>query len=466
LPKVVNTSAHFTQKSAVRRKVQNTAVSMNSSPFSKMLTDHMLNNLQQESKKFPFNAGSLAKSFAAEYSNGCGVDFSETKATTAAPSIKSERLSPPNLKTELELEPQTSFSRSPSISPRTASETPPRHNESAGYSAQTNEDQKRHNTVSDQRDSNFLPPPPNQFNARNYSDIMRSLAAKYNTCNTESLPNPPAPSFNEARPSQAGQSKIHSSDNYSTSSQVSPNSSVNPLNLLTGLRFSPAMFPPFMDMSSTQTLLTLAKVAKEAEMQKLKSGIKSFDHVALTRQIGQLLSVSSSNSGPTSRHRNNGDTGTSPLDLSSTPVTKRIKLSPSSPTSKNNSHSDSSSPSLSSSGNRVVCEKEAATNEVDAWTVDQVCDFVGSIDICAEYVQNFRDQRIDGTGLPLLTEDHLTGSLGMKLGPALKLRSLLAKRLSPACTCSSCPAPSCSSESLPRPASSDPVVANINLKLE
>ncbi|KAM8716057.1 hypothetical protein ACLKA7_003010 [Drosophila subpalustris] len=51
---------------------------------------------------------------------------------------------------------------------------------------------------------------------------------------------------------------------------------------------------------------------------------------------------------------------------------------------------------------------------------------------------HFRDQSIDGTGLPLLTEDHLVSSLGMKLGPALKLRSILAKKLGGPCPCVAC----------------------------
>ncbi|KAF9821998.1 hypothetical protein SFRURICE_018945 [Spodoptera frugiperda] len=52
---------------------------------------------------------------------------------------------------------------------------------------------------------------------------------------------------------------------------------------------------------------------------------------------------------------------------------------------------------------------------------------------CRRY--NFREQRIDGAGLPLLTEDHLTGMLQMKLGPALKLRAVLARRLEPCVQC-------------------------------
>lgn len=47
--------------------------------------------------------------------------------------------------------------------------------------------------------------------------------------------------------------------------------------------------------------------------------------------------------------------------------------------------------------------------------------------------QNFRDQSIDGTGLPLLTEEHLRNLLSMKLGPALKLKAILASRMGVQC---------------------------------
>lgn len=83
---------------------------MNSTPFSKMLTDHML-NLQQEGKKFPFNTSQLmaAKNFSDYGSNGgSGADYSEKNHHHL---IKNERLSPPNLKTEIDIEQQSSFSR-------------------------------------------------------------------------------------------------------------------------------------------------------------------------------------------------------------------------------------------------------------------------------------------------------------------------------------------------------------------
>lgn len=37
--------------------------------------------------------------------------------------------------------------------------------------------------------------------------------------------------------------------------------------------------------------------------------------------------------------------------------------------------------------------------------------------------QVFREQAIDGETLPLLTEEHLLNTMGLKLGPALKIRS-------------------------------------------
>ncbi|NXP72066.1 SAM11 protein, partial [Ramphastos sulfuratus] len=44
-------------------------------------------------------------------------------------------------------------------------------------------------------------------------------------------------------------------------------------------------------------------------------------------------------------------------------------------------------------------------------------------------LQVFREQAIDGETLPLLTEEHLLNNMGLKLGPALKIRSQVAKRV-------------------------------------
>ncbi|NXY90439.1 SAM11 protein, partial [Alcedo cyanopectus] len=48
---------------------------------------------------------------------------------------------------------------------------------------------------------------------------------------------------------------------------------------------------------------------------------------------------------------------------------------------------------------------------------------------CSASLQVFREQAIDGETLPLLTEEHLLNNMGLKLGPALKIRSQVAKRV-------------------------------------
>nr|XP_012631811.2 sterile alpha motif domain-containing protein 11 isoform X1 [Microcebus murinus] len=70
-----------------------------------------------------------------------------------------------------------------------------------------------------------------------------------------------------------------------------------------------------------------------------------------------------------------------------------------------------------------------ASEDVSKWTVDDVCSFVGGLSGCAEYTRVFREQGIDGETLPLLTEEHLLTTMGLKLGPALKIRAQVARRL-------------------------------------
>ncbi|XP_006164136.1 sterile alpha motif domain-containing protein 11 isoform X1 [Tupaia chinensis] len=74
-------------------------------------------------------------------------------------------------------------------------------------------------------------------------------------------------------------------------------------------------------------------------------------------------------------------------------------------------------------------EEATAPEDVSKWTVDDVCSFVGGLSGCGEYARVFREQGIDGETLPLLTEEHLLTTMGLKLGPALKIRAQVAKRL-------------------------------------
>lgn len=74
-------------------------------------------------------------------------------------------------------------------------------------------------------------------------------------------------------------------------------------------------------------------------------------------------------------------------------------------------------------------EESPALEDISKWTVDEVCSFVSGLAGCAEYTQVFREQAIDGETLPLLTEEHLLNNMGLKLGPALKIRAQVAKRV-------------------------------------
>ncbi|KAG5847315.1 hypothetical protein ANANG_G00124710 [Anguilla anguilla] len=74
-------------------------------------------------------------------------------------------------------------------------------------------------------------------------------------------------------------------------------------------------------------------------------------------------------------------------------------------------------------------EDMSSAEDLRKWTVEDVYNFVNSIPSCSEYAQTFKDHLIDGETLPLLTEEHLLDTLGLKLGPALKIRSQVSRRL-------------------------------------
>ncbi|XP_074158051.1 sterile alpha motif domain-containing protein 7 [Sminthopsis crassicaudata] len=65
----------------------------------------------------------------------------------------------------------------------------------------------------------------------------------------------------------------------------------------------------------------------------------------------------------------------------------------------------------------------SSVEDIRKWAVDDVYDFITGLPGCSDYAQIFRDHAIDGETLPLLTEEHLLDTMGLKLGPALKIRS-------------------------------------------
>ncbi|KAJ8259671.1 hypothetical protein GJAV_G00172110 [Gymnothorax javanicus] len=74
-------------------------------------------------------------------------------------------------------------------------------------------------------------------------------------------------------------------------------------------------------------------------------------------------------------------------------------------------------------------EEAPPMEDISKWAVEEVCGFINGLAGCSEYAQVFREQAIDGETLPLLTEDHLLNNMGLKLGPALKIRSQVARRV-------------------------------------
>ncbi|XP_040919326.1 polyhomeotic-like protein 2 [Toxotes jaculatrix] len=55
------------------------------------------------------------------------------------------------------------------------------------------------------------------------------------------------------------------------------------------------------------------------------------------------------------------------------------------------------------------------------WNIGDVYEFISSLPGCLEIAEEFRSQEIDGQALLLLKEDHLMGTMNIKLGPALKI---------------------------------------------
>ncbi|CAG7670267.1 unnamed protein product [Allacma fusca] len=185
------------------------------------------------------------------------------------------------------------------------------------------------------------PPPPHH---RNYSDFMRSLAAKYNNLPIEPPVPQPATIFSRQQ--------------------------------LENNRF---LKQSLIDMSSTTALLHLVR---SADLKKYHQ---------------------------------------TPLDL----------------TNNNNNNSINNNSTSNSKKDSNCCSSQEVTAILN-WSVDDVCRFVSTIDLCKEYAESFRSQSIDGSGLPLLTEEHLIG-MGMKLGPALKFKSVLRRRLGNCIICQHCP---------------------------
>ncbi|XP_077146698.1 sterile alpha motif domain-containing protein 7 [Ranitomeya variabilis] len=96
--------------------------------------------------------------------------------------------------------------------------------------------------------------------------------------------------------------------------------------------------------------------------------------------------------------------------------------------------------------------------DIRKWSSQDVYNFVSSLPGCSTYAQVFKDHDIDGLTLPLLTEDHLLDTMGLKLGPALKIRSQICCRLGNIFHMTSLPLPGPVSSAAPVPSDQPPEV--------
>jgi len=218
--------------------------------------------------------------------------------------------------------------------------------------------------------------------ARSYSDFMRSLAAKYN--NNEYF-----------TPTTAGSSPPQTS---ATKQDIFP---------FLGLGAFPQGFPGF-------------------SLPGLPPGFNPFLPPTSTEKP-----PSSGGGGgvvaPVPSLKRPRDQADAALDLTE----KRVKTEGDGSPRRSSPPPSQSSPPPRPAPPSPPSQRVELDGEPNEWTVEQVATFVMEIDICREYGQVFRDNKIDGGCLPLLTESHLTTGLGLKLGPALKLLTALRRRLGP-----------------------------------
>ncbi|KAM9604698.1 sterile alpha motif domain-containing protein 7 [Trichechus inunguis] len=87
-------------------------------------------------------------------------------------------------------------------------------------------------------------------------------------------------------------------------------------------------------------------------------------------------------------------------------------------------------PALPRTGELVTTGEHLSLDEdIQKWTVDDVHNFIRGLPGCSAYAQVFKDHAIDGETLPLLTEEHLRDTMGLKLGPALKIQSQVSQHV-------------------------------------
>ena len=248
-----------------------------------------------------------------------------------------------------------------------------------------------------------------QMMGRNYSDFMRSLAAKYNqNKDTQNGENSAAasPFLMSGHPfplaaAAAAAAGIPVSLPAPTSAVVSKEKPNLPL---PGYPFP--FFRPqnnvMNQVTQTQALINMMRnVQQQKDQQQAQQQLKR----PASRKDDLILDLSAE-SAPAKRIRRSSDT------------------------------TDSNTPNVSLCNLVSPCSHEA--KEVKTWNVDDVCKFVASVELCQPFVEHFRTQGIDGKALILLKEDHLLTTMKMRLGSVLKFKAELAKKMGSCPICLHC----------------------------
>ncbi|KAF3428681.1 hypothetical protein E2986_00954 [Frieseomelitta varia] len=229
------------------------------------------------------------------------------------------------------------------------------------------------------------PPPPHhlkhmeQMMGRNYSDFMRSLAAKYNNANPNdyfSSPrngyppglDPRFPGFKAGATPFVGLMAPLGAPQPSTVSTTSPLSNKDPKEQKQDTLFGNPVFPPMLDMSSTQALLHMVRTANAAQnAAELETYLKG----ANKRDAGVTSPLDLSSPG-----------GFAPRKRQRAETRRSGSVSPKpKPTPRPTTPPPVRCPSLCG---HMPCGDGQAVNR---WTVEDVVNYVSSIDICAEYAQ-------------------------------------------------------------------------------
>jgi hypothetical protein len=154
----------------------------------------------------------------------------------------------------------------------------------------------------------------------------------------------------------------------------------------------------------------------------------------LTPQFKKLTSEIEQNNTNEVSERSPDDKQKENSNKENEPNTAENSLSPNSEATSSPKHDSLDKSRSSSVENLKFCNEEGESQSnagmysdlasiAAQWDIEEVCKFVSSVAGCSEYCDVFREQEIDGQALILLTEEHLSSKMGLKLGPALKLKS-------------------------------------------